>query len=211
MKNLIIVSVLLAFPLCLTAQTNFDHIKISGRQGEYITVMNVSSTAIEYENSYGVKKTIPVSEVDFLEYDGKVVFYNYRKNHHDIYDEYLQRVSRRDPEKLLEKGAKVYVPLNYGESRWEIMGCINTRKMLEEDHADFWKLANTEFEAEIILFYVVRYDDDEIHHYYVIETRDGETIYKSDEEEIDGGWRASWDVSREHVEDLLDKLIKDID
>ena len=91
------------------------------------------------------------------------------------------------------------------------MGCINTRKMLEEDHADFWKLADTEYEAEIILYYVVRYDDDEIHHYYVIETRDGETIYKSEDEEIDGGWRASWDVSKEHVEDLLDNLIKGVD
>ncbi|HPL85459.1 MAG TPA: hypothetical protein PLH69_08580, partial [Bacteroidales bacterium] len=153
----------------------------------------------------------PVNEVEFLEYDGKVVYYNYRKNDHDIYDEYLQRISRRDPEKLLEKGAKVFVPLIYGESRWEIMGCINTRKMLEEDHSDFWKLVDTEYEAEIILYYVVKYDDDEIYHYYVIETRDGETIYKSDDEEIDGGWRASWDISREHVEDLLDNMIKDVD
>ncbi|MFA6762866.1 MAG: hypothetical protein WCR57_08055 [Bacteroidales bacterium] len=211
MKKLIIASVLFVFPLCLNAQTNFDYIKISRRNGEYITVMNVTSSDIEYENSYGLKKTIPVSEVDFLEYDGKVVYYKYNKKLHDVYDEQLQRVSRRDPEKLLEKGARVYVPLMYGESRWDIMGSINTRKMLVEDHDDFWKLVDTEYEAEIILYYVVNYDDDEMHHYYVIETRDGETIYKSDEEEIDGGWRASWDESREHVEDLLDNMIGDID
>ncbi|HPW79163.1 MAG: hypothetical protein BWX62_01087 [Bacteroidetes bacterium ADurb.Bin037] len=211
MKNLIIASVLLALPLCMTAQTNFDYLKRSGKKGEYVTVINVTSSAIEYENSYGVKKSIPVNEVDFLEYEGKVVYYQYNKNIHDVYDEQLKRISRRDPEKLLEKGARVYVPLMYGESRWNIMGCINTRKMLVEDHDDFWKLVETEYEAEIILFYVIKYDDDEMRHYYVIETRDGETIYKSDDEELEGGWRANWDVSREHVEDLLDDMINDID
>ena len=211
MKKLLIASMFCAFPILLAAQTYFDYLKISERKGEYITVINVTSTAIEYENSYGLRKTIPVSDVEFLEYDSKVTYYKYNKQAHDVYDEYLQRISRRDPEKLLEKGAKVYVPLMYGDNRWQIMGCLNTREMLVKDHSQFWKLVDTEYEAEIILYYVAKYDDDDVHHYYVIESRDGETIYKSDDEEFEGGWRADMGESREHVEDLLDDMIKDID
>ena len=211
MNKTLIFCFLCLSPILLSAQSNFDYLKIIGRQGEYITVMDVTSTAIEYENSYGVRKTIPVSDVEFLEYDGKVVYYKYNKKAHDVYDEYLQRISRRDPEKLLEKGAKVYVPLMYGDTRWQIMGCINTREMLVKDHSKFWKLVDTEYEAEIILYYVAKYDDDDVNHYYVIENRDGETIYKSDDEDFEGGWRADMDESREHVEDLLDNMIGDID
>ncbi|HPS24965.1 MAG TPA: hypothetical protein PLB28_05220 [Bacteroidales bacterium] len=211
MRKLMIVSILCAIPVGLAAQTNFDYIKTLGKRGEYVTVMNVTSSAVEYKNSYGVTKTVPVNEVEFVEYDGKVAYYKYNKKENDVNDEYLERVSRRDPEKLLGKGARVYVPLVYGDDRWSIMGCINTRKLLVEDHSKFWKLVDTEYEAEIILYYVVDYDGDELSHYYVVETRGGDTIYKSDVEEIDGEWRATWEESADHVEDLLDSMIKDID
>jgi hypothetical protein len=41
--------------------------------------MNVTSSAVEYKHSYGVTKTVPVNEVEFVEYLRKGAYYKTTK------------------------------------------------------------------------------------------------------------------------------------
>jgi hypothetical protein len=203
MKNLLVV---VASFCILSANAQNDFLKLSDGQSLRVEITQFTDSEVSYRAGKGLVVTLTVDKISFVETEQNGIFYyTYDVKAHDINSPELQQRAADNPESLMKKGGKVYIPISSTNYK-NVLGRFNMREELKNNY-DLWEVVDTEYEAEFILDYFFE-EDGKDRCFFRLKTREGNVFYSSREISSEGSVRPS-NESKMSVHKLCEKEIKD--
>lgn len=187
--------------LVISANAQRDFIKPTGKDGFFGEVDSLSSNFVILKGEPHSKYA--TNDLDYIEFEQQgFKFFNYNPKEHDINNDTLRLISKSNPELLLRKGSKVFIPIS-SNTLDNVLGRIEMREAIK--NYNIWTVVPTPFEAEFILNYF--YDDrgsDKV--YLTITSREGQLIISSPKYRAETTL-SPWKQAQESVSKLLRKTM----